>query len=75
MAPDSLERFGIAPGILAGEQLAEIRAQTQLLSEMRDSLLRLAGGSSPSARPVVPALDVKEPAPRAPMEQPAEVRA
>ena len=57
----------VTPGILAGEQLAEIRAQTALLSEMRDSLLRLAGGPDP-ARPA------PEAAPRA-LEQPVEVRA
>ncbi len=54
----------VTPGILAGEQLAEIRAQTQLLAEMRDSLLRLAGGPAVAVQPVAPALDPPEPAPR-----------
>ena len=43
----------VTPGILAGEQLAEIRRQTQLLREMRDSLGRLSGGAPglPSPNP------------------------
>ncbi len=32
----------ITPGMLAGEQFAEVRAQTKLLAEMRDSLAALA---------------------------------
>jgi hypothetical protein len=32
----------VTQGMLAGEQFAEIRAQTKLLAEMRDSLAALA---------------------------------
>ncbi len=60
----------VTPGILAGEQLAEIRAQTRLLTEMRDALERLSGGPGPAS----PALPPPEAPPRA-LEQPAEVRA
>jgi hypothetical protein len=33
----------ITPGMLAGEQFAEVRAQTQLLTEIRDSLAAQRG--------------------------------
>jgi hypothetical protein len=41
----------VTQGMLAGEQLAEIKAQTRLLAEVRDSLERLAdqGRERPAA--------------------------
>ena len=42
----------VTPGILAGEQLAEVRLQTELLAEMRDSLARMAGATPVAAAAV-----------------------
>jgi hypothetical protein len=38
----------VTPGIIAGEQLAEIRAQTKLLTEMRDALVGGAQRAEPA---------------------------
>jgi hypothetical protein len=48
----------ITQGMLAGEQFAEVRAQTQLLVEIRDSLAALAAQDTPAGARGRPAAEI-----------------